>query len=238
MQSRLLAAVAAMLFVPAGILFAAGAPKPMEAKTPPAATAQPVTITFLGVAVIHADAAVCHQTGLPCGVGLLVESVVKDGPAAKAGIVRDDVLGKFNDQLLIDTHQLGVLVRMHKPGEQVTLTYYRNGKSETTPVTLGIVPPKEKKVAFNPSSGYEFGSGWPLPYGETPGYGPYWYQMERQRQGFYPWGGNGYGYMSPGESNGYASPAASLGHRSIHRVEQRYIRPLVARGLGQADYDE
>jgi len=77
---------------------------------------------FLGVSGSPVMPALREQLKLPKGVGLVVEHVEPKSPAEEAGIKQYDVLHKIGDQLLVNAHQLAVLVRMHKPDEEVTLT--------------------------------------------------------------------------------------------------------------------
>jgi serine protease Do len=93
-------------------------------------------VTFLGVETNPAGPALAAQLGLPADTGLVVVHVAEDSPAA-AGLKRHDVLTKLNDQVLVDTRQLSVLIRSHKEGDEVTLTYYRGGKEQTVKVKLG-----------------------------------------------------------------------------------------------------
>src|SRR5258708_1330287 len=72
---------------------------------------------FLGVSGSPVMPALREQLKLPKGVGLIVEHVEPKSPAEAAGIKQYDVLHKIGDQLLVNAHQLAVLVRMHKPGE-------------------------------------------------------------------------------------------------------------------------
>jgi hypothetical protein len=69
-------------------------------------------------------------------VGLVVDELVPDSPAAKAGLKEYDVLQKLDDQLLVNPEQLATLVRMHKSGEEITLTVIREGKPTEVKVTL------------------------------------------------------------------------------------------------------
>lgn len=94
-------------------------------------------VTYLGVGTVSLDDALSTQLSLPPGVGLLVERVVPDSPAARAGVQRHDVLHKLGDQLLVNFQQLGTLVRMHKPGDKVTLTVIRKGTPTELTITLG-----------------------------------------------------------------------------------------------------
>jgi hypothetical protein len=93
------------------------------------------SVTFLGVETRPADATLAEQLNLPNGAGLIVRNIVPDSPAA-AALKRNDVLTKLDDQLLIEVHQLAVLIRNHKDGDEVTLTYIRGGKESTAKVKL------------------------------------------------------------------------------------------------------
>jgi hypothetical protein len=84
------------------------------------------SVTFLGVATGPAGAALADQLDLPRDAGLVVTVVAPDSPAASV-LKRHDVLLKLDDQLLIEQRQLSVLVRNHKEGDEVTLTYIRLG---------------------------------------------------------------------------------------------------------------
>jgi hypothetical protein len=89
-------------------------------------------VTFLGIGASPAPPVLTHQLHLPAGFGLVVDEVVPDGPADKAGLKQFDLIQKFDDQLLVDDRQLTALVHSHKPGETVALTVIRQGD----PLTL------------------------------------------------------------------------------------------------------
>lgn len=91
--------------------------------------------TFLGVSTVVVSAALTEQLGLAAGMGLVVNAIVPDSPAATA-LKRHDVLLKLNDQMLVNSHQLAVLVRTFKEGDEITLTYVRAGKEATAKVKL------------------------------------------------------------------------------------------------------
>jgi serine protease Do len=93
------------------------------------------SVTFLGVATSPAGSAMADQLELPKDTGLVVTMVMPDSPAA--GVLKQhDVLVKLDDQLLIEQRQLAVLIRNHKEGDEVTLTYIRGGKMNTAKVKL------------------------------------------------------------------------------------------------------
>jgi PDZ domain-containing protein len=97
---------------------------------------------FLGVVTVPVAPATREQIKLPKGVGLTVESVEKDSPADQAGVQKYDVLQKVDDQWLVNAHQLAVVVRMHKPGDQVSVSLIRQGQPMTVNAKL-----IEKEVA-------------------------------------------------------------------------------------------
>ncbi len=88
--------------------------------------------TFLGVVSVAADAATRAQLKLPRGIGLVIKRVEDSTPAADAGLQENDLVTKMDDQWLVNQQQLGVLIRMHKPGDEITLTGLREG----APITI------------------------------------------------------------------------------------------------------
>ena len=71
------------------------------------------------------------------GGGVLVASVVPGGPAAKAGIMRGDVIIAVGDQTSTTDVLVGVLAQL-KPGQTVPVKIlHPDGGRETVDVTLG-----------------------------------------------------------------------------------------------------
>ncbi len=93
------------------------------------------TVTFLGVETSPVSATLTAQLSLQEGAGLVVNHVAPDSPAS-AVFKQHDILLKLDDQQLIDPRQFAVLVRNHKEGDEVTLTFLRAGKSTTAKVKL------------------------------------------------------------------------------------------------------
>jgi S1-C subfamily serine protease len=71
--------------------------------------------------------------------GAGVVSVESGGPAAKAGIQPGDVITKLGDTAITDAQALGLALATDQPGQQVQVTYLRNGTSHTATVTLGTL---------------------------------------------------------------------------------------------------
>lgn len=93
-------------------------------------------VTFLGIETSPVSPTLTAQLGLPNGSGLVVAHVVPDSPAAGA-LRLHDILLKLDDQILVETRQLSVLIRNHKEGDEVALTYLRGGKQAVAKVKLG-----------------------------------------------------------------------------------------------------
>ncbi|OEJ26108.1 protease [Streptomyces agglomeratus] len=64
-------------------------------------------------------------------------AVPSDSPAGKAGLKAGDVITKLDDRVIDSGPTLISEIWTHKPGDQVTLTYERDGKTSTAEVTLG-----------------------------------------------------------------------------------------------------
>ncbi|MEV5987345.1 trypsin-like peptidase domain-containing protein [Streptomyces sp. NPDC052051] len=64
-------------------------------------------------------------------------SVEANGPAAKAGLKPGDVITKLGDRVIDSGPTLIGEIWTHKPGDKVTVTYQRDGRSHTTDVVLG-----------------------------------------------------------------------------------------------------
>jgi hypothetical protein len=73
---------------------------------------------------------------LPRGFGVVVDYVVPKSPAAEAGLQRSDIIRMLNDQIIVGSGQLGVLVRSFPEGTTVTLTILRKGQEMKIPVKL------------------------------------------------------------------------------------------------------
>ena len=95
-----------------------------------------VPMTFLGVETSHVPDVVSEQLGLAKGLGLVVEYVLPDSPAASAGIQQNDILKMLNDQILMEPSQLRKLLQTFSDGADVTLTILRKGQEQKITVKL------------------------------------------------------------------------------------------------------
>jgi serine protease Do len=147
MKIKFIAITACVAFLPiAGFAQTPPAPpQPPGQPHPPAPgsheKAPKVPVIFLGVETSQVPTVVSEQLGLSKGLGLVVEYVVPDSPAAAAGIQQNDILKMLNDQILIEPSQLRKLLQTFSDGTEVTLTILRKGQEQK--VTLKLTK-KEK----------------------------------------------------------------------------------------------
>lgn len=93
---------------------------------------------WLGLAVSKPDDVTTTQLpALPPGIGFVVNELAEGGPAEKAGIRKNDLLWKMEEQMLVNEGQLATLLRLAAPGDEVTVSVFREGKSLDLKVILG-----------------------------------------------------------------------------------------------------
>jgi len=140
-------------------------PQPPQPPAPPHPPGQPgshekapkVPAIFLGVETSQVPTVVSEQLGLSKGLGLVVEYVVPDSPAATAGIQQNDILKMLNDQILIEPSQLRKLLQTFADGTDVTLTLLRKGQEQKVTVKL---TKKERPQRRSWAPGDKHGSHW------------------------------------------------------------------------------
>lgn len=141
MKIKLITIIATVAFLPiAGFAQMPPAPpQPPGQPHPPSEgheKAPKVPVIYLGVETSQVPTVVSEQLGLSKGLGLVVEYVVPDSPAAAAGIQQNDILKMLNDQILIEPSQLRKLLQTFSDGTDVTLTILRKGQEQKVSVKL------------------------------------------------------------------------------------------------------
>jgi putative serine protease PepD len=96
------------------------------------------THAYFGLQVTPIPPSAAKEMGTP--QGLYVAGVVPGSPAADAGLQEGDVITEINGTSTVTTADLESFTITHAPGEKVTVTYYRDGKTSTTTLTLGTQP--------------------------------------------------------------------------------------------------
>lgn len=97
-------------------------------------------LPWLGVVLEKAGKEEVNAVGLGDAVGLKVASVNPDGPCAKSMAQSGDLWWKLDGQILISKCQMVVLLRAKKPGDEVSVDFYREGKLQSMQVALAARP--------------------------------------------------------------------------------------------------
>lgn len=101
---------------------------------------------YLGVRYITLDKSTAQQLNLDVSRGAYVvggssnPAVISGSPADQAGLKSGDVIAKVNAIDLSDTYSLASALAKFGPGDKVTLTVVRAGKTQTLDVTLVPYP--------------------------------------------------------------------------------------------------
>jgi Do/DeqQ family serine protease len=104
---------------------------------------------WLGVSIQPVDAAVAKAFGLKSAQGALVGDVAPDGPAAKAGLEKGDVILEINGAPALDVSDLRWKIASTPPKTTVKLKVFRNGKEMDIPVTLGELPDSQARARLS-----------------------------------------------------------------------------------------
>ena len=107
-----------------------------------------VTRGYLGVMIQEVTPQLAQAFGLHNANGALVGDVTTDSPAAKAGIVKGDVITQLNGEGFSDSRELRLKISQLAPAATVQLKVLREGQERVLSVTLAELP-IEKETAKN-----------------------------------------------------------------------------------------
>ena len=111
---------------------------------------------YIGISLRNMDASFAKGVGLDKIKGVMVQSVLADSPAAKAGIEEADVILMIDGKEVNSSSELQSVVATYRAGDEINLTLFRYGKTITKSITLksrdsddmvfkGIETPDEQK---------------------------------------------------------------------------------------------
>jgi serine protease Do len=101
---------------------------------------------WIGVTIQELTPELSQKFGLKKSNGALVSDVAKDSPAAKAGIIRGDVILEFNGKEVKDVSSLRNMVAQSKTGSEVSMKILRSGKEYTVKVIIVEMPRENAEV--------------------------------------------------------------------------------------------
>jgi serine protease Do len=106
-----------------------------------------VTRGWLGVMIQKITPDLAKSFGLKGSEGALVGDVIPNSPASKAGILRGDVIVRFNNQPVKTMEELPKIVANTRPGESVPVEVIRDGHSKIVMVAIAVLKDEDPKVA-------------------------------------------------------------------------------------------
>ena len=107
---------------------------------------------YLGVTTAPVTKQIADDLNLPVDEGALVQDVVADGPADKAGlragrtqtadgfVAGGDIIVKVDGEDVSEPEDVAAAIEDNKPGDEVEIEYYRDDDREKTKVKLGTRP--------------------------------------------------------------------------------------------------
>src|SRR5437016_3650571 len=95
-----------------------------------------VTRGRIGVQIQEVTKEAADAFGLKQAQGALVNSVEKDGPAAKGGVESGDIIIKVDNREVKTSNDLPRIITAMRPGAKITLTVWRKGTSKEVAVTV------------------------------------------------------------------------------------------------------
>ena len=93
--------------------------------------------SWLGVETNEVTSEVVKELKLPAERGVVIRGVTPDSPAAKAGLKENDVITEVNGQRVEGAAQFRRMIHEIPAGRGVSLSVWRDGRSQTISVTLG-----------------------------------------------------------------------------------------------------
>jgi serine protease Do len=101
---------------------------------------------YLGAWIQSVTPKIAKSFNLPKPEGVLLSDISTNGPAARAGLAKGDIVVQMNGQPINDSGEFRLKISMMPPGSAVKLKILRNGSESTVAVTLGELPANEEQA--------------------------------------------------------------------------------------------
>ncbi len=113
---------------------------------------------WMGVSTQGVDSALAAALKLPAAKGALIGGVEPEGPAARAGLRRGDVILSLDGTAINDPRDLARKVGDRRAKDEANIEYWRDGRRAEIRVTLGTLPDQKPDAAVvgqndNPNAG-------------------------------------------------------------------------------------
>ena len=91
---------------------------------------------LLGVRIRDVNAQLAEEESLETVSGVYIDGVTQESAASEAGMKAGDVIVEINSRSVHNVSELQELVARNRPGDEVKVTFWRNGSLETVNATL------------------------------------------------------------------------------------------------------
>ena len=95
---------------------------------------------WLGIEPQDMTAELARAFGLSKPLGVIIAGILRNGPAAKAGLKVGDIVQTMDGLRVDDTAKMMARIAAKAPGEKIKLGVYRSGKTVELEVTAGMRP--------------------------------------------------------------------------------------------------
>jgi serine protease Do len=99
---------------------------------------------WLGVAVRPIDAQLARQFKIKIGAGAIIGEVMQNSPAAKSGLLPQDIIQHFDGKAIDGPRKLQSIVERLEVGKTYPVKIRRGGKNQTVKVTVAQMPASDK----------------------------------------------------------------------------------------------
>ena len=91
---------------------------------------------YAGIQYSNIDAAMAIENNLPSNYGAYIYAVIKNSPAATAGLKEGDIILAIDNIKIGANRSLSTLLGEHSAGDEITIIYLRDGKESSTKLKL------------------------------------------------------------------------------------------------------
>lgn len=105
---------------------------------------------YLGITGLNVDTSVSSAYGIP--VGVYLQEITSGSPAEDAGLIKGDVITKFDGTSVKTISELKDMLLYYKPGEKVKVVFYRADDGEYAQKTVEVTLGDRKGTALDPEN--------------------------------------------------------------------------------------
>ena len=104
---------------------------------------------WLGVQIGNVSPGYARQNNLPTSEGVIISSVVVDGPADKGNLEAGDIVTAIDGKRIRNATELSTRIGATEPGTRIDLSIIRDGNNRTLSIRLEEFPEDESTLAFD-----------------------------------------------------------------------------------------